>query len=171
MSCEQRCSGSPRMYNGKRCASTTRYNDYHKGACGCGPASGDTQFSWNHDHYVTAPNQMFFDEGNSGWCGQRCGKCVKLTTTGTYICFPSNWISLNMARDRRIYFYVRLVWLIFGNMANALPSNRKHVPLIVNYRNHPIKPQAPGVRNICLFKIIILTILITSLVTIAVLNF
>nr|XP_011438398.2 endoglucanase-like [Crassostrea gigas] len=85
VSCEQRCHGSPRMYNGKRCASTTRYNDYHKGACGCGPASGDSQFSWNHDHFVTAPNQMFFDEGNSGWCGQRCGKCVKLTTTGGYV--------------------------------------------------------------------------------------
>lgn len=84
VSCEQRCQGSPRMYNGKRCASTTRYNDYHKGACGCGPASGDSQFGWNHDHFVTAPNQMFFDEGGSGWCGQRCGKCVKLTTTGIY---------------------------------------------------------------------------------------
>ncbi|XP_011438399.3 endoglucanase [Magallana gigas] len=85
VSCEQRCHGSPRMYNGKRCASTTRYNDYHKGACKCGPASGDSQFGWNHDHFVTAPNQMFFDEGYSGRCGQRCGKCVKLTTTGGYV--------------------------------------------------------------------------------------
>eukprot|EP00105_Crassostrea_gigas_P019789 XP_011438399.1 PREDICTED: endoglucanase [Crassostrea gigas] len=85
VSCEQRCQGSPRMYNGKRCASTTRYRNYHKGACKCGPASGDSQFSWNHDHFVTAPNQMFFDEEYSGWCGQRCGKCVKLTTTGGYI--------------------------------------------------------------------------------------
>ena len=77
-----KCTGYPKMYNGKRCASTTRYADYHKGACGCGDANGDTQFGWNHDHYVTAPNQMFFDEGNKGWCGQRCGKCIELTTTG-----------------------------------------------------------------------------------------
>ncbi|KAH3779997.1 hypothetical protein DPMN_157806 [Dreissena polymorpha] len=31
------------MYNGKKCASTTRYADYHKGACGCGPADNDNQ--------------------------------------------------------------------------------------------------------------------------------
>ena len=30
-------------YNGKQCASTTRYADSHKGACGCGPDKNDTQ--------------------------------------------------------------------------------------------------------------------------------
>ncbi|KAK3095022.1 hypothetical protein FSP39_009283, partial [Pinctada imbricata] len=80
-----RCTGNPKMYNGKMCASTTRYNDYHKGACGCGPASGDSQFGWNHDHFVTAPNQYFFDEHDKHWCGNNCGRCVKLTTTGGYV--------------------------------------------------------------------------------------
>ena len=39
----QKCTGHPLMYNGKKCASTTRYADYHKGACGCGPVDNDNQ--------------------------------------------------------------------------------------------------------------------------------
>ncbi len=31
-----KCSGCPPKFNGKLCASTTRYNDLTKGACGCG---------------------------------------------------------------------------------------------------------------------------------------
>lgn len=38
-----KCHGDPKMYNGKKCATTTIYNDYHKGACGCGPNNGDSQ--------------------------------------------------------------------------------------------------------------------------------
>ena len=99
-----KCTGYPKMYNGKRCASTTRYADYHKGACGCGNANGDTQFGWNHDHYVTAPNQMFFDEGNKGWCGQRCGKCIELTTTGEI------WVELNCCLTSQATIFQLYVW-------------------------------------------------------------
>ncbi|XP_052760568.1 endoglucanase-like [Mya arenaria] len=80
-----KCSGSPKRYNGKMCASTTHYEDYHKGACGCGPASGDNQFQWNHNGFNTAPNQAFFDAAGGSWCGQNCGKCVRLTTTGGWV--------------------------------------------------------------------------------------
>ncbi|KAL4221375.1 hypothetical protein ACF0H5_019633 [Mactra antiquata] len=81
----QKCTGSPRRYNGKNCASTTNYADYHKGACGCGPDNNDNQFGWNHDHFVAAANQATFDRGGAGWCGQNCGKCVRLTTTGGFV--------------------------------------------------------------------------------------
>ncbi|XP_046337629.1 endoglucanase-like [Haliotis rufescens] len=69
-----------RTYNGKHCASTTRYNDGHKGACGCG--QNDTPFPWNNNQYVAAANQKLFSNSGSSWCGDSCGKCVKLTTTG-----------------------------------------------------------------------------------------
>ena len=79
------CTGRPRMLNGKRCASTTHYADGHKGACGCGNANGDSQFSWNKGGYVAAANQLFFSSSGKTWCGEKCGVCVKLTPTGTYI--------------------------------------------------------------------------------------
>ncbi|XP_012946575.2 endoglucanase-like, partial [Aplysia californica] len=82
---EQKChrnSQGVRVYNGKKCASTTRYNDGHRGSCGCGPSNSDTPFDWNLSKYVTAPNQMYYDNGGySSWCGRNCGKCVKLTPT------------------------------------------------------------------------------------------
>ncbi|XP_053379432.1 endoglucanase-like [Mercenaria mercenaria] len=81
----QVCQGSPRMHNGKRCASTTWYVDGHKGACGCGPDNSDNQYSWNHNHLVTAPSQHFFDSQGKTWCGGACGKCIKLTTTGGFV--------------------------------------------------------------------------------------
>ncbi|XP_021368772.1 endoglucanase-like [Mizuhopecten yessoensis] len=79
----QKCSGSPRRYNGKLCGSTTNYHDSFKGACGCG--HGNTPFRWNQDHYVAAASQMFFDSGRKTWCGSKCGHCVKLTTTGGFV--------------------------------------------------------------------------------------
>ncbi|XP_035825182.1 endoglucanase-like [Aplysia californica] len=85
---EQKChrnSQGVRVYNGKKCASTTRYNDGHRGSCGCGPSNSDTPFDWNLSKYVTAPNQMYYDNGGySSWCGRNCGKCVKLTPTGSF---------------------------------------------------------------------------------------
>ncbi|KAK0068452.1 endoglucanase-like [Biomphalaria glabrata] len=73
-------------FNGKPCASTTRYDDGHRGACGCGPANSDTPFAWNLADFVTAPNQKFFDDGgDSQWCGRNCGHCVKLTPTGGFV--------------------------------------------------------------------------------------
>lgn len=72
-----------RRYNGKVCASTTRYVDGHRGACGCGPRNTDTPFTWNMQQFLTAPSERYFDNGGSSlWCGRNCGKCVKLTPTG-----------------------------------------------------------------------------------------
>nr|BAH23793.1 endo-1,4-beta-glucanase [Corbicula japonica] len=81
----QKCSGNPLSYQGKRCASTTWYADYHKGACGCGPDNNDNQFDWNHSKFVAAASQHLFDPGLKTWCGAQCGKCVKLTTTGGFV--------------------------------------------------------------------------------------
>ncbi|KAL3841710.1 hypothetical protein ACJMK2_019816 [Sinanodonta woodiana] len=83
---EQKCTGNPRMYNGKMCASTTWYIDGRKGACGCGPANGDSQFEWNHSGFVAAASQNMFDYNPSkSWCGQMCGKCIKITSTGGFV--------------------------------------------------------------------------------------
>ena len=82
VSANQKCHGSPRMYKGKRCASTTNYHDGFKGACGCGPANGNSQFDWNRSGYVAAASQHLFDRNGGTWCGETCGRCVKLTTTG-----------------------------------------------------------------------------------------
>ncbi|XP_052227509.1 endoglucanase-like [Dreissena polymorpha] len=81
----QKCTGNPLMYNGKLCASTTKYADGNKGACGCGPADNNDQFEWNHSGFVAAANQALFDAGEASWCGESCGKCVKLTTTGGFV--------------------------------------------------------------------------------------
>ncbi|KAK7476240.1 hypothetical protein BaRGS_00032516, partial [Batillaria attramentaria] len=86
---EQKChpdSHGVRHLNGKSCASTTRYNDGHRGACGCGPPASDNPFQWNVHDLTTAPNQKFFDSGgDSQWCGAKCGRCVKLTPTGGFV--------------------------------------------------------------------------------------
>ncbi|XP_025105588.1 endoglucanase-like [Pomacea canaliculata] len=75
-----------RRFNGKPCASTTRYVDGHKGACGCGQKGSDTPFPWNIQKHVTAPSERYFDGGGSSlWCGRNCGKCVKLTPTGGFV--------------------------------------------------------------------------------------
>ncbi|KAH3821256.1 endoglucanase-like [Dreissena polymorpha] len=79
------CTGSPKMLNGKMCASTTRYADGNKGACGCGPSSGNNQFPWAKSAYLASANQALFDCDGKTWCGQACGKCVKLTTTGGFV--------------------------------------------------------------------------------------
>merc|ERR1712137_596212 len=83
VSAGQKCHNG--QYNGKKCASTTHYADSHKGACGCGPDNNDNQVYWNHNGFATAPNQRFFDHNGGGWCGETCGRCVRLTTTGGYI--------------------------------------------------------------------------------------
>ena len=86
---EQKChpdSKGVRRFNGRPCASTTRYDDGHRGSCGCGPAGSDTPYSWNLQKYVTAPSQKYFDRGgDSTWCGASCGRCVRLTPTGELI--------------------------------------------------------------------------------------
>lgn len=72
------CSGYPKMYNGKPCASTTRYFDGQMGACGCG--TGNTNpFSWQWTKPTAAASAPIFGSGT--WCGSGCGKCFKLTPT------------------------------------------------------------------------------------------
>jgi len=82
----QRDSHGVRRFHGRPCASTTRYNDGHRGSCGCGPPNSDTPFDWNMALYVTAPSQKYFDYGGDRtWCGAKCGRCVKLTPTGGFV--------------------------------------------------------------------------------------
>jgi hypothetical protein len=66
------------MYNGKPCASTTRYWDGQKGACGCG-TSDTNPFSWQWTKPTAAASAPIFGSGT--WCGSGCGKCFKLTPT------------------------------------------------------------------------------------------
>jgi hypothetical protein len=72
------CTGYPKMYNGKPCASTTRYWDGQKGACGCG-TSDTSPFSWQWTKITAAASSPIFGSGT--WCGSGCGKCFKLTPT------------------------------------------------------------------------------------------
>jgi len=72
------CTGYPKMYNGKPCASTTRYWDGQMGACGCG--TGNTNpFSWQWTKPTAAASAPIYGSGT--WCGSGCGKCFKLTPT------------------------------------------------------------------------------------------
>jgi len=72
------CTGYPKMYNGKPCASTTRYWDGQKGACGCG-TTDTNPFSWQWTKPTAAASAPIFGSGT--WCGSGCGKCFKLTPT------------------------------------------------------------------------------------------
>jgi len=72
------CTGYPLTYNGKPCASTTRYWDGQMGACGCG--TGNTSpFSWQWTKPTAAASAPIYGSGT--WCGSGCGKCYKLTPT------------------------------------------------------------------------------------------
>lgn len=63
------------------CASTTRYYDTSKGACGCGAGAGSgTAFSWQYQIMTAAVNGPLFGSGT--WCGSGCGKCYAVTPTG-----------------------------------------------------------------------------------------
>jgi len=72
------CTGYPLMYNGKHCASTTRYWDGNTGACGCGTGNTDP-FSWQYTTYTAAGSPPIFGSGT--WCGSGCGSCYELTPT------------------------------------------------------------------------------------------
>jgi len=75
------CSGSPKTLNGLPCASTTRYYDGLKGACGCGTGdTGGTTYSWQYNDYTAAASAPIF--GTATWCGSGCGRCYKITPTG-----------------------------------------------------------------------------------------
>jgi len=74
------CTGTPRMLNGKPCASTTRYWDGNLGACGCGASSSAGAFPWVGAQYTAAASPPLF--GPQSDCGTGCGKCYQLTATG-----------------------------------------------------------------------------------------
>ena len=66
------------------CATTTRYWDGLKGACGCGYGQGSgTAFSWQHEILTAAASSSVFGQG--GWCGHGCGECLLVTPTGGFI--------------------------------------------------------------------------------------
>jgi len=71
-------------------ATTTRYYDGQKGACGCGTASGSSMFSWQAGIatgvYTAAASQALYDESGLSWCGAGCGTCYQLTSTGSAPC-------------------------------------------------------------------------------------
>lgn len=78
------CVGNPPMYNGLPCATTTRYWDEQKGACGCG--SGDTNpFSFQWEKKTAAASQVLYDPAGGNWCGSGCGTCYELIPTGDCI--------------------------------------------------------------------------------------
>ncbi|KAB5560100.1 glycoside hydrolase [Coniochaeta sp. 2T2.1] len=70
-------------------ATTTRYYDGTKGACGCGPANGNSAFPWQagigSGIYTAAASPAIFG-GSSTWCGSGCGTCFRLTSTGSAPC-------------------------------------------------------------------------------------
>ena len=57
-------------------ATTTRYCDNSKGACGCGEGTDH----WSRTTYTAAPSSGIF--GSGSWCGSGCGRCFRLTSEG-----------------------------------------------------------------------------------------
>merc|ERR1712080_31407 len=77
------CTGCPPMFQGKPCASTTRYFDLTKGACGCGTEPNPPDF-WTKAKFAAAGNAMMIDDDqpNNSWCCKNCGLCFRLCSTG-----------------------------------------------------------------------------------------
>jgi len=72
--------------NGKKypCATTTRYWDGFKGACGCGTGTGNGKpFPWQWNTLTAAASDSLF--GKKDWCGPGCGDCYSVTPTGGFI--------------------------------------------------------------------------------------
>ncbi|KAL3436985.1 RlpA-like double-psi beta-barrel-protein domain-containing protein-containing protein [Aspergillus tetrazonus] len=72
-------------------ATTTHYSDGLQGACGCGNKIGTYDWSYGiaNKVYTAAANQALFDSGPNDathWCGNGCGKCYRLTSTGVSTC-------------------------------------------------------------------------------------
>lgn len=72
------------MYNGKLCASTTRYNDQTKAACGCGNSDPVPPDWWTLTKLTAAINCINLDPSHPSlsWCPAGCGSCYKLCSTG-----------------------------------------------------------------------------------------
>jgi len=80
------------MYNGKLCASTTRYNDQTKAACGCGTSDPIPSDWWTLTTFTAALNCKNLDSSDPllAWCPMGCGGCYKLCTTGgTTVGYPT----------------------------------------------------------------------------------
>ena len=80
---DSRCTGCPPMRDGKLCASTTRYNDLTKGACGCGTEPNGRDY-WSKSMFTAALNAKNLDPATPslGWCPHNCGQCFQLCSTG-----------------------------------------------------------------------------------------
>lgn len=72
------------MYKGKMCASTTRYNDQTKAACGCGNSDPVPKDWWTLTQYTAAMDCKNLDPEHpfNAWCPKGCGACYKLCSTG-----------------------------------------------------------------------------------------
>jgi len=81
---ESKCTGCPPMYQGKLCASTTRYNDRTKGSCGCGRVDPVPKDWWTLTNYTAALNCINLDPERPllSWCPAGCGGCFRLCSTG-----------------------------------------------------------------------------------------
>jgi len=72
------------MFDGKLCASTTRYNDQTKAACGCGESDPIPSDWWTLTKLTAALNCKNLDTDHPllSWCPSGCGGCYRLCTTG-----------------------------------------------------------------------------------------
>ena len=81
--------------NNYPCASTTRYWDGFKGACGCGTGDGNgSPFDWQYNTLTAAASDSLY---GGGWCGSGCGSCYQITPTGGFVdgegSAPGSWDS------------------------------------------------------------------------------
>jgi len=58
-----KCNGCPPTYNGKLCASTTKYGGMGKGSCGCGSEDAVVSF-WTKSKFTAAINAKNLDPIN-----------------------------------------------------------------------------------------------------------
>lgn len=81
---DSKCEGCPPRYKGKLCASTTRYFDQTKGACGCGPSDPPPADWWTFTGYTAAVNCKNLDPESplQAWCPSQCGGCYRICSTG-----------------------------------------------------------------------------------------
>ena len=85
-----KCTGCPPRHNGKLCASTTRYTDCTRAACGLGPLDDGPadrcQKNWTFTSFTAAMNAKSLSQTDArqAWCPKdsKCGKCFRLCTTG-----------------------------------------------------------------------------------------
>eukprot|EP00931_Biecheleriopsis_adriatica_P074983 TRINITY_DN48948_c0_g1_i1.p1 TRINITY_DN48948_c0_g1~~TRINITY_DN48948_c0_g1_i1.p1 ORF type:complete len:293 (-),score=38.77 TRINITY_DN48948_c0_g1_i1:134-973(-) len=85
---QSKCSGCPPTFDGKPCASTSRYFDLTKAACGCSepPAYHEhpPETWWPFVNFTAAFNCANNNpaDPSSSWCPSSCGQCYRLCSTG-----------------------------------------------------------------------------------------